>query len=755
MFGGNVRISIHISECREYARSFHTTDFNSSITPNLLAQDHSLRQFYEILTNQHGLRSGLYFSFGYGRLYQEKDNNIKLKNGVKILTGVDKSVRFVEGNQSTGLVPALVLDGIKKTPFFNEETLMNFAAEMYTPGVPNPSIPNLNGKKFHDFIHCTEPTIKGLRLLRSNNTKTFTANGLSKQPVMYLRNGRMPPLVEAYKRLGINIRPDLPAVVLKSRSGIGFFPFEILYVTPNQKVPDSKLRPDQRLTVMKNSVVAPHIRHDEIERHMEALNLSESTFNPILASFGIRISKSPMMVEANRRIPPQISYSPKCFINVAPDKASWNAGNSRFTTPAKIDNFHLFYNKDCNENVITNFFHSLCSTAEKRGITFNKKFKKKVCPNELEANIKKVVMESSGEKNFFMYVDDQQYTHDQLKLYEALYQVVTQHVKYSTVRNVSHSLENIVNKMNVKNFGHNYHTVPENYAIKRWLSTGNTLVIGYDVCHPEPQSAVERRLNLISTQPSVIGFSFNAAKEPETFIGDYAFHEPRQEQVTSSILEGRMFHILKLFHEMRSKLPTLIIITRDGVSEGQHKMVMVDELEALRAGIQNYADFYKKPKYKPKIVLLIAVKRHNKRFFIETKKGEIQNCLPGTVIDHTITRVDATEIFMQSHKVIKGTGKIPAYTILVNEANMEMDELQAFINALCYNHQIITSAVSLPEPIYQADEWAKRGRNNFRTMYKQKLDKLPRKPNGKVDWDEVTNKLCYMDRKLELTRSNA
>lgn len=49
--------------------------------------------------------------------------------------------------------------------------------------------------------------------------------------------------------------------------------------------------------------------------------------------------------------------------------------------------------------------------------------------------------------------------------------------------------------------------------------------------------------------------------------------------------------------------------------------VMVDELEAIRAGIQNYADFSNETEYKPKIVLLIAVKRHNKRFFIETEKG--------------------------------------------------------------------------------------------------------------------------------------
>ncbi|VDK89038.1 unnamed protein product [Litomosoides sigmodontis] len=711
MFGSNINITISISECRDYARSFHTSDFNSSITPNLLAQDHSLRQFYEILTNQYGLRSGLYFSFGYGRLYQEKEN-IKLKDGVKLSVGADKSVRFIEGNQSIGLVPALVLDA-KKTPFFNEETLMNFAAEIYKPG-SSLSIPYLVGRKFEEFVRSVEPVVRGLRLLRLNNTKTFVANGLSAEPVRNLRNERM-PLMEAYKRLGMDIRPDLPAVVLKSRSYKVFFPFEILYVAPKQKVSDAKLRPNQKLALVKNSVISPDIRYKEIERHMEALNLSGSKFNPILAAFGVRIRKNPIVVEANRRVPPRISYNSKSIVSVAPNKASWNQGNNQFATPAKIDSFHLFYDKDCNEGVMIKFFHAICDSAEKRGMKFTKKFRKEVNPSELEANIKKVIMESPGARNFFMYVDNKERTHGQLKLYEALYQVVTQHVRYSTVANV-HSYENIISKMNVKNFGHNYYTIPENYAIKRWLSSGNTLVIGYDVCHPEPQSAVERRLNLISTQPSVIGFSFNTAKEPETFIGDYAFHEPKQEQVTGSILESRMFHILKLFRKMRGKLPTLIIVTRDGVSEGQHKMVMMDELEAIRAGIQNYAYFFKQTEYKPKIVLLIAVKRHNKRFFIETEKGVVENCLPGTVIDHTVTRVDATEIFMQSHKVIKGTGKIPAYTLLVNEANMEMDELQAFINALCYSHQIITSAVSLPEPIYQADEWAKRGRKNFQAM---------------------------------------
>lgn len=79
--------------------------------------------------------------------------------------------------------------------------------------------------------------------------------------------------------------------------------------------------------------------------------------------------------------------------------------------------------------------------------------------------------------------------------------------------------------------------------------------------------------------------SFNAAENPETFVGDYAFHEPKREQVTGSILEGRVFHILKLFENIRHKLPQLIVITRDGVSEGQHKMVKYYSLNFCGIGV--------------------------------------------------------------------------------------------------------------------------------------------------------------------------
>lgn len=76
--------------------------------------------------------------------------------------------------------------------------------------------------------------------------------------------------------------------------------------------------------------------------------------------------------------------------------------------------------------------------------------------------------------------------------------------------------------------------------------------------------------------------SFNGASCPETFIGDYSFQEPRKEQVTSSILEERIYWILSLFYGSRNGvLPETVIITRDGVSEGQFKMVSLFEFFRL------------------------------------------------------------------------------------------------------------------------------------------------------------------------------
>lgn len=112
-----------------------------------------------------------------------------------------------------------------------------------------------------------------------------------------------------------------------------------------------------------------------------------------------------------------------------------------------------------------------------------------------------------------------------------------------------------------------------------------------------------------------------------------------------------------------------------------------------------------------------------KKFF-SIRGGSVENLAPGSVISTKVVREDCPEFFMQSHyplKVrligvgisltpLKGVGKCVEYAVPVDEIGISQDRLQAFLNALCYSHQIVNMAVSLPEPIYQADELAKVGR---------------------------------------------
>ena len=137
------------------------------------------------------------------------------------------------------------------------------------------------------------------------------------------------------------------------------------------------------------------------------------------------------------------------------------------------------------------------------------------------------------------------------------------------------------------------------FRAQDWIRNGKTLVIGYDVAHPPGVSREDRLDKKPPVDPSVVGvsekethreterpkdrdietesfqlqLSFNGAKNPEAFIGDFHYQLPKKEQVSDAILNSRIKWMLEMFHKNRGQLPESIVIIRDGVSEGQYDMV--------------------------------------------------------------------------------------------------------------------------------------------------------------------------------------
>ncbi|ETN69489.1 hypothetical protein NECAME_15260 [Necator americanus] len=99
---------------------------------------------------------------------------------------------------------------------------------------------------------------------------------------------------------------------------------------------------------------------------------------------------------------------------------------------------------------------------------------------------------------------------------------------------------------------------------------------------------------------------------------------------------------------------------------------------------------------------------------------------------------------------------------------MSADELQSVMLALTFQHQICDSPVSIPEPIYQADEWAKRGKDIWkaytwiliRSGLSDRYNVILMKDRGKyvdypVDFEAMTKRLAFWNTKLENRRVNA
>jgi len=157
-----------------------------------------------------------------------------------------------------------------------------------------------------------------------------------------------------------------------------------------------------------------------------------------------------------------------------------------------------------------------------------------------------------------------------------------------------------------------------------------------------------------------------------------------------------------------NNLPQRIVVFRDGVSEGQFRLVLTEELPAMRAAFAKLGQGYT-----PKLSIIVCAKRHQTRFYpTEQEVGgdESGNTRPGTVVDVGVTSNFGQDFFLQAHHALQGTAKPTHYYPIYDELNWKADDLQAVINALSYNFPRASKAISLVTPAYCADLACERAR---------------------------------------------
>lgn len=94
-----------------------------------------------------------------------------------------------------------------------------------------------------------------------------------------------------------------------------------------------------------------------------------------------------------------------------------------------------------------------------------------------------------------------------------------------------------------------------------------------------------------------------------------------------------------------------ILISRDGVSEGQLPQVMYYEIEAIRK-----ACFSESPQRKIQITCVVVQKRHHVRLFPTDEResdDRNKNVKAGTIVDTEITHPDHIDFYLVSHASIQ------------------------------------------------------------------------------------------------------
>uniref|UniRef100_A0A3Q0SUA5 Piwi-like RNA-mediated gene silencing 2 n=1 Tax=Amphilophus citrinellus TaxID=61819 RepID=A0A3Q0SUA5_AMPCI len=214
----------------------------------------------------------------------------------------------------------------------------------------------------------------------------------------------------------------------------------------------------------------------------------------------------------------------------------------------------------------------------------------------------------------------------------------------------------------------------------------NLMVVGVDV-HHDPSKAHQ----------SVMGFVASVNSSITRWYSRVTFQTPSEELIHG--FRVCLLAALQKYYEVNHNLPEKIVVYRDGVSDGQLKMVEQYEIPQL---IKCFETF---PGYEPKLVFIVVQKRISTTLY-SWAANSFGTPPPGTVVDHTLTHKDWVDFYLMAHHIRQGCGLPTHYISLYNTANLTPDHLQRLTFKMCHLYWNWPGTIRVPAPCKYAHKLA-------------------------------------------------
>lgn len=280
-------------------------------------------------------------------------------------------------------------------------------------------------------------------------------------------------------------------------------------------------------------------------------------------------------------------------------------------------------------------------------------------------------------------------------------QVLCQQTMQKAMKSASTML-NLLLKINTKVGGQNV-SIPS--KLRSPIMCEPVIVLGADVTHPAAGEF---------TRPSIAAIVGSMDPVPSKYIATVSVQERRLEFIADT--KNMVKKLLKKFYTKNKQKPQRIIMYRDGVGEGQFKLVLAHEMEAIRAAC---SELEPNGGYTPGITFVCVQKRHHMRLFCQDRAdmvGKSNNIPAGTVVDTNICHPSQYDFYLCSHAGIQGTSRPTHYHVLHDDNDYKADVLQNFTYQLCHTYVRCTRAVSIPAPTYYSHLVAFRARYHMQSV---------------------------------------
>jgi hypothetical protein len=393
----------------------------------------------------------------------------------------------------------------------------------------------------------------------------------------------------------------------------------------------------------------------------------------MLKRFGIQVGKTLLTVQGRELPPPTIVYrdgrqpTNKKMVNV--NEGEWNMESVRVFTPGRKIERWFWVSIDSGPRAhqrhteVLDSMKSWVKFMQSQGIPMadtplNCPTTQITVRHSPADAIRPVFEQMKNQKPQFVFVvlpgrkTDTGIYNEVKKLGDVTYGYLSQNIlQQNLLKNSPQIYANLGLKVNLKMGGIN-HKLRDDVTI---VKQQPTMVVGYDVTHPTNLAGNMEGL------PSLVGMVASIDND----LGQWpatAWAQGGRVEMLDRTLTERFAQRLRLYQQHNNRLPVNIIIFRDGVSEGQFNQVLAKELPFIREACEGVYPATERPK----ITLVVSVKRHQTRFYPTDPNHTVRsrNIKNGTVVDRGVTQATTWDFFLTAHKGLQGellSFTIPCY----------------------------------------------------------------------------------------------